>query len=164
MALGSLLPNCLSLLADWSPRSFSWSCTLKKLFSVMFFDLFSSVLLDLRTGDTSTILQESIVFVAVAGIVTGNQLLCSITGTRRPFSYLRGDLTWTAFLGDGRLPTYRPFNNFLEITYLVRNCFSVLMYVWLANIDQIRYFNGLAVHCLSQLCRGSHDRQRNPQR
>ena len=98
MTLGSLP------LEDCSRNSFSWSYTLKKLLSVMFLGLFSSPsateLETFRAGDPSTTLNELIALAAVCGIVTGG--LFSTTGTSRPFSYFKGDLTWTAFLGDRR--------------------------------------------------------------
>ena len=135
MTLGSI---CLSLLAFCSPSSFSWLSTLKKLLSVMFLGRFSSPSatewLDLRAGDPSTTLKELIALCAVAGIVTGD-LLLSITGTSRPFSYLSGDLTWTAFLGDGRLSTNR----------------TIRLLIWLLTLFGIkRHFGGAKVGSLVQ--------------
>ena len=77
MALGRLLPNLyFSVLDDWSPNSFSWSCILKNKLSVIFLGLFSSPSatewLDLRPGDPSTTLYELAALLAVAGIVTGD--------------------------------------------------------------------------------------------
>ena len=90
MTLGKLAPNLyLDPFGVWSSKSFSPSCdALKKLLSVMFLGRFNSPsateLETFRLGDPSTTLKELTALVAVAGIVTGDLPLCSITGTSRP--------------------------------------------------------------------------------